>query len=159
MVLSSRDRITVSVEDRLALSAERRRLRFSFQINDVKDPTGLPAPPFYARWRRGAAYLVAAVFSVNRLPKTLPTARWPGSFRAQKSPWAAEGLPSSVRNESVEAGETIRGHSKLQESLHSFALQNWPAPKRGAAYIPPFPPAQPLRRNSRARRREKPAPP
>ena len=69
MVLSSRDRITVSVEDRLALSAERRRLRFSFQINDVKDPTGLPAPPFYARWRRGAAYLVAADFSVNRLRK------------------------------------------------------------------------------------------
>jgi hypothetical protein len=66
MVLSSRDRIPVSVEDRLALSAERRRLRFSFQINDVKDPTGLPAPPFYARWRRGAAYLVAAVFRVNR---------------------------------------------------------------------------------------------
>ena len=69
MVLSSRDRITVSVEDRLALSAERRRLRFSFQINDVKDPTGLPAPPFNARWRRGAAYLVAAVFGVNRLFK------------------------------------------------------------------------------------------
>jgi hypothetical protein len=71
MVLSSRDRITVSVEDRLALSAERRRLRFSFQINDVKDLTGLPAPPFNARWRRRAAYLVAVVFSVNRLPKTL----------------------------------------------------------------------------------------
>jgi len=74
MVLSSRDRITVSVEDRLALSAERRRLRFSFQINDVKDPTGLPAPPFYARWRRGAAYLVAADFSVNRASETLSAA-------------------------------------------------------------------------------------
>ncbi len=44
MVLSSRDRITVSVEDRLALSAERRRLRFSFQINDVKDPNRLCRP-------------------------------------------------------------------------------------------------------------------
>ena len=44
MVLSSRDRIPVSVEDRLALSAERRRLRFSFQINDVKDPTGVSGP-------------------------------------------------------------------------------------------------------------------
>ena len=71
MVLSSRDRIPVSVEDRLALSAERRRLRFSFQINDVKDPTGLPAPPFCARWRRRAAYLVAGVFRVNRLSKRL----------------------------------------------------------------------------------------
>ncbi len=66
MVLSSRDRITVSVEDRLALSAERRRLRFSFQINDVKDPTGLPAPPFCARWRRRAAYLFAGLDRVNR---------------------------------------------------------------------------------------------
>ena len=44
MVLSSRDRIPVSVEDRLALSAERRRLRFSFQINDVKDLTGVSGP-------------------------------------------------------------------------------------------------------------------
>ena len=61
--------MTVSVEDRLALSAEHRRLRFSFQINDVKDPTGLPVPPFSARWRRRAAYLVAAVFGVNRLLK------------------------------------------------------------------------------------------
>ena len=55
--------------DRLALSANHRRLRFSFQINDVKDLTGLPAPPFSARWRRRAAYLVAAVFRVNRLLK------------------------------------------------------------------------------------------
>ena len=44
MVLSSRDRIPVSVEDRLALSAERRRLRFSFQINDVKDRDRLAGP-------------------------------------------------------------------------------------------------------------------
>jgi hypothetical protein len=69
MVLSSRDRIPVSVEDRLALPAERRRLRFSFQINDVKDPTGSPAPPFCARWRRRAACLVAAHFHVNQLLK------------------------------------------------------------------------------------------
>ena len=69
-MVSSRDRLTVSVEDRLALSAEHRRLRFSFQINDVKDLTGLPAPPFSARWRRRAAYLVAAVFRVNRVLKT-----------------------------------------------------------------------------------------
>jgi len=66
MVLSSRDRIPVSVEDRLALSAERRRLRFSFQINDVKDPIGTPTPPFYARWRRGGAYLFATPDRVNR---------------------------------------------------------------------------------------------
>jgi hypothetical protein len=35
--------------DRLALSANHRRLRFSFQINDVKDLTSELAPPDYAR--------------------------------------------------------------------------------------------------------------
>src|SRR4051794_23797024 len=41
------------------LPPEHRRLRFSFQINDVKDPSSFPDPPFSARWRRGAAYLDA----------------------------------------------------------------------------------------------------
>ena len=54
------------IVDRLALSANHRRLRFSFQINDVKDLTGEPAPPFYAGWRRGAACLVVAPGRVNR---------------------------------------------------------------------------------------------
>src|ERR1700748_712513 len=96
-MVSSRDRVTVSVEDRLALSAEHRRLRFSFQINDVKDPTGLPVPPFFARWRRGRAYLFALNFRVNLLLVS-------GSIKFDRAApgrktrsRAAEGLPSSVR--------------------------------------------------------------
>src|SRR5580692_2731297 len=96
-MVSSRDRVTVSVEDRLALSAEHRRLRFSFQINDVKDQTGLPAPPFYARRRRGAAYLVAVHFRVNRLlVGGLIEFDRAAPGRKTRSR-AAEGLPSSVR--------------------------------------------------------------
>ena len=93
MVLSSRDRIPVSVEDRLALSAERRRLRFSFQINDVKDPTGSPAPPFYARWRRGAAYLVAVVFRVNRLLKLFRPSAGRGCLGRKNRPGPPRGFP------------------------------------------------------------------
>jgi len=36
--------LTVSVEDGLAPSARHRRLRFSFQFNDVKDPIGAFRP-------------------------------------------------------------------------------------------------------------------
>lgn len=54
MVLSSRDRRYVVVEMVwLGPSLERRRLRFSFQFNDVKDPDRLaPAPLFFAGGRR-----------------------------------------------------------------------------------------------------------
>src|ERR1700750_345883 len=92
-MVSSRDRVTVSVEYRLALSAEHRRLRFSFQINDVKDPTGLPAPPFSARWRRRAAYLVAADFRVNRLLKKFDPV-WIGLNQGAKlAPGPPRGFP------------------------------------------------------------------
>jgi hypothetical protein len=37
----------------------------------------------------------------------------------------------------------------MQESFVSLALQNWPGPERGAAYIPTHPTAQPSRRHSR----------
>src|ERR1700678_2003145 len=51
----------------LAPSPGRRRLRFSFQINDVKDQLGGCQAHRYARWRRGGASLEALPGSVNRL--------------------------------------------------------------------------------------------
>src|SRR5579859_1601415 len=51
----------------LAPSPGRRRLRFSFQINDVKDPLGDCQARRYARRRRGGASLEALPGSVNRL--------------------------------------------------------------------------------------------
>ena len=48
-------------------SPGRRRLRFSFQINDVKDPNRLCRPHRLAPGVGGGGYLVASVFRVNRL--------------------------------------------------------------------------------------------
>ena len=95
MVLSSRDRRYVTVEMVwLGPSLERRRLRFSFQFNDVKDRDWLsPAPLFCAGGRRrrlssGRPLWCQSILSDFFTP--------PGSLRnlAQKSLRAAEGLPS-----------------------------------------------------------------
>ena len=67
MVLSSRDRKFVSVEIVwLGQSPGHRRLRFSFQFNDVKDPTGFRRPHCFAPVVGGGGYLVADLFGVNR---------------------------------------------------------------------------------------------
>ena len=67
MVLSSRDRKFVSVEIVwLGQSPGHRRLRFSFQFNDVKDPTDLRQPHCLAPVAGGGGYLVADLFGVNR---------------------------------------------------------------------------------------------
>jgi hypothetical protein len=50
----------------LALSPGRRRLRFSFQFNDVKDPTGFPLPHCLAPVVGGGGYLLTGLFRVNR---------------------------------------------------------------------------------------------
>jgi len=66
-MVSSRDRRFVSVEMVwLGPSPGRRRLRFSFQINDVKDPTGFRQTHCFAPVAGGGGYLVASVFRVNR---------------------------------------------------------------------------------------------
>ena len=143
MVLSSRDRIPVSVEDRLALSAERRRLRFSFQINDVKDPTGLPAPPFYARWRRGAAYLVAAVFSVNRLLKLFqPLNGWVRLGRKNR-PGPPRGFPLQSGTSRLRLGTLSVDvlNCKRVWTLSRFKIG--PVPSEGRRIAPWFRPRNP----------------
>ena len=66
-MVSSRDRRFVSVEMVwLGPSPGRRRLRFSFQINDVKDPIGFRQPRRLAPGGGGGGYLVAPEFRVNR---------------------------------------------------------------------------------------------
>ena len=94
MVLSSRDRIPVSVEDRLALSAERRRLRFSFQINDVKDLNRLGRPRCLAPCVGGGGYLVASNFRVNRPFQALSSPTAKAEIERKNHSRAAEGLPS-----------------------------------------------------------------
>src|SRR5437868_7453760 len=67
MVLSSRDRRLVSVEMVwLRPSRERRRLRFSFQFNDVKDPDRLRRPHCVAPVAGGGGYLGGRPVPVNQ---------------------------------------------------------------------------------------------
>jgi hypothetical protein len=74
MVSSQETAEFVSVETVwLRLSPGRRRLRFSFQINDVKDPTGFRPPHCLAPVVGGGGYLVAGLFRVNRSFRTF----WP----------------------------------------------------------------------------------
>ena len=73
MVLSSRDRKFVSVEMAwLGPSQGHRRLRFSFQINNVKDPTGFPRPHCLAPVVGGGGLLGGDLDGVNRSFRTFP---------------------------------------------------------------------------------------
>jgi hypothetical protein len=51
----------------VSLSPEHRRLRFSFQFNNVKDQDQLGWPHCLAPVGGGGGYLVAGLVSVNRL--------------------------------------------------------------------------------------------
>jgi hypothetical protein len=65
-MVSSRDRISQCRDDPEGSSQDHRRLRFSFQINDVKDPNRLAGPTVLTPGSGGGGYLVAPVFRVNR---------------------------------------------------------------------------------------------
>ena len=56
----------------LGQSPGHRRLRFSFQFNDVKDPTGSRPPHCLAPVAGGGGYLVADLFGVNRPFQAFP---------------------------------------------------------------------------------------
>ena len=84
-------------------SPERRRLRFSFQINDVKDPTGVPAPPFSARWSARSGVLVAPFFRVNRSFSLYFPERSGNLLKAKTKPLERRGVPLSRSSESIEA--------------------------------------------------------
>ena len=113
MVLSSRDRILVSVFLLvwLAPTPGHRRLRFSFQFNDFKDPLGFLQVRRYARRRRGGASLKPVPGSVNRL------LIFSGKLRrkAKRSPWGRQGLPHQSVSESIEGVVFSPTSSERQE--------------------------------------------
>src|ERR1700757_2000920 len=86
-------------------SPERRRLRFSFQINDVKDPNRLCRPPCLAPVAGGGGVLVASVFRVNRPFQAFCSAPAKPGLERKNHPGPAEGLPSQVRSDSIEVRE------------------------------------------------------
>jgi hypothetical protein len=96
----------------LALSPGRRRLRFSFQFNDVKDPTGFPLPHCLAPVVGGGGYLLTGIFRVNRSFQTF--LRGPGfpGFDRKNHRGPPRGFPQ-VRDDSIEGWE----HTHLEPKI------------------------------------------
>ena len=94
-MVSSRDRNCQRRDSVVTLSPGRRRLRFSFQINDVKDLTSELAPPDYARVaaRSGVSSRhPGSCQPAQTSPSSFPASR--GSSERKIRTGAAEGLPS-----------------------------------------------------------------
>ena len=137
MVLSSRDRKFVSVEIVwLGQSPGHRRLRFSFQFNDVKDPTGFRQPHCLAPVVGGGGYLLAGLFGVNRSFRTFTP--HPGSLRktAQKPHRAARGatLVQSVAIRLRLGKISISGRKARGVFAPFRTAWNWPRPS-GRRYL------------------------
>jgi hypothetical protein len=96
-MVSSRDRSHSQRRDSVvALSPRRRRLRFSFQFNDVKDPIGFRQPHCFAPVVGGGGYLVAVPLGVNRSFRAFsPRSKVSKETRGQDAKVAA-GLPGEA---------------------------------------------------------------
>jgi hypothetical protein len=131
-MVSFQETAVIDVETVRRPSPGRRRLRFSFPINDVKDPTGEPAPPFSARRRRGAACLVTPLFRVNRnfrrksrssLPPPGGCGRWRQVLRSTlfaSSRSSRRTLRREYRPEGRRSGVSIDPPIRCQPALSSF---------------------------------------
>jgi hypothetical protein len=106
---------------------------FLFPINDVKDPTGLPAPPKFAPVAAGGGYLVAASVGVNRpFPAFSPI---PGDpvFGA-KIAAGRRGASLTFRSDSIEAREASDTRRKNQGGRNPLgSVLRGRRPERGAA--------------------------
>ena len=94
MVSSKKTAFGQRQDDPEGSSPERRRLRFSFQINDVKDLNRLGRPRCLAPCVGGGGYLVASLFRVNRPSQALFSTQPRLEMSAKIASGAAEGLPS-----------------------------------------------------------------
>jgi hypothetical protein len=125
----------------LGQSPGHRRLRFSFQINDVKDPTGFRRPHCLAPVGGGGGYLVAGLFRVNRSFQTFP--RHPGSsgIRRKNHTGPPRGNPHTVGSDSIEARENSQFEEEIKVFLNTLGLLQLGArPEREAAiYWAPLP--------------------
>src|SRR5579859_264116 len=123
----------------LGQSPGHRRLRFSFQFNDVKDPTGSRPPHCLAPVVGGGGYLLAGLFSVNRSFQTFPP--HPGNLSrspkngAKTTPGRQRGNPRTVGSDSIEARENthLRWKSKRLVGPRQ-TVRNWPRPS-GRRYL------------------------
>ena len=122
--LSSRDRNCQRRDGAVTPSPGRRRLRFSFQINDVKDLTGsIPAPPITPGGARSGVSSRARIRcqSTLRLLGELP-------IRAHKPLWGPQGRTPISPCESIEEAETTADITKKQGLKPAF---RWSAARLG----------------------------
>jgi hypothetical protein len=136
MVLSSRDRKFVSVEIVwLGQSPGHRRLRFSFQFNDVKDPTGSRRPHCFAPVVGGGGYLLAGLFGVNRSFQTFAPHPDRSGKRRKNHTGPPRGNPHTVGSDSIEARENIHSQEKSKGLVGPFQTPwDWPRPS-GRRYL------------------------
>jgi hypothetical protein len=118
----------------LALSPGRRRLRFSFQFNDVKDPTGFRPPHCFAPVVGGGGYLLTGLGGVNRSFRTFcdnPVAR----NLTAKIAAGRRGASLQVRDDSIEAREHTHFKTKIKRLMgrQGRRLAMCSGPKREAA--------------------------
>ena len=106
---------------------------FLFPINDVKDPTGLPAPPKFAPVAARGGYLVGRFRCVNRpFPAFL---RFVGGadFGANIAA-GRRGASLTYRSDSIEARDASDTRRKNQEAFRTLSLNlRGRRPERGAA--------------------------
>src|SRR3546814_16730594 len=92
----------------LEQSPRHRRLRFSFQFNDVKDPTGFRRPHYLSPVGGGGGYLVAGLFGVNRSFRTFSPDPGNSGIWRKNRPGPPRGHPHTVGDDSIEARENSR---------------------------------------------------
>ena len=106
---------------------------FLFPNQRCQRPDRLTGPPFNARGRQGAAYLVAVQIRVNRLSVGVADQGRRVTPGAKRVPGPPRGFPHQSGNESVGAGDANPGTVKMQDSFVS-PLTARTVSRRGAAY-------------------------
>ena len=107
------------------MSAERRRLRFSFQINDVKDPTGVSGPTVLRPVAAKSGVSICREVPCQSAFSNLFLAEAGANFRAQKSFRAARDNPQKSEAIRLEERrlETEVENCKREGSLLRRAVQ------------------------------------
>jgi hypothetical protein len=109
MVLSSRDRKFVSVEIVwLGQSPGHRRLRFSFQFNDVKDRDCLSAAPLFSAGGRRRRLSSGRPLSCQSVLSDFLRPLVTQEFGRKNRHGPPRGFPHGVRSDSTEARENTQ---------------------------------------------------
>jgi hypothetical protein len=106
----------------LALSPGRRRLRFSFQFNDVKDPTGLRLPHCLAPVVGGGGYLLTGLDGVNRPFLAFATFPRTPDLTAKITSGRPGGFPRKSGSDSIEARENTHFEPNFKRFLAPAAV-------------------------------------